>query len=354
MNIFIIVPNLDLSGPVKGSIALCNGLVKKGYRTKLITLSGGESDFIDAEVEVIDFSKYTLLGKLSHLKKLLIRTPHDKGICISSCLIPDLLNLLACNRATTVSSVRGNLYKNYSSTYGWLGYLIALIHLMLLKGFDHVVAISATMFAQLQVYGFRNCSIIHNFIDEQFLEQSGFRKNYKKADAIEFVFMASLISRKRPELLIKTFVKLFNKHNSIVLHIIGDGPMRHKLENHVKDMKLDDKILFHGHKKNPFELLIQADYQILPSESEGISRSAMESLYLGIPCILRNVDANHELITPNVNGYLFDEDEELFDVLDDICSKKSRIVCHGEILLSENFRQQIAIERYEKLLATYQ
>ena len=59
--------------------------------------------------------------------------------------------------------------------------------------------------------------------------------------------------------------------------------------------------------------LSKASVMVLPSYSEGISRAAMEALYLGIPCVMRNVDDNKALIEERNNGALFESDIELPD-----------------------------------------
>ena len=37
----------------------------------------------------------------------------------------------------------------------------------------------------------------------------------------------------------------------------------------------------------------------------------MEALYLGTPCVMRNLRTNDNLVIEGVNGYLFDNDEDL-------------------------------------------
>ena len=41
---------------------------------------------------------------------------------------------------------------------------------------------------------------------------------------------------------------------------------------------------------------------VLPSFSEGTSRAALESLFLGVPIILRDVDSNKDLIDNNLKN----------------------------------------------------
>ena len=60
-----------------------------------------------------------------------------------------------------ISSVRGDLFKNYSYTYGFLGRLLAFVHYVCLIRFDLVLALNKTMRQQLREVS--NCYVIPNF-----------------------------------------------------------------------------------------------------------------------------------------------------------------------------------------------
>ena len=60
----------------------------------------------------------------------------------------------------------------------------------------------------------------------------------------------------------------------------------------------------------------------LPSYSEGMSRAVLEALSLGIPCVLRNVKANSELIKDKENGILFNNTTDLYVSLNKALKKK--------------------------------
>ena len=51
--------------------------------------------------------------------------------------------------------------------------------------------------------------------------------------------------------------------------------------------------------------MLNVDYLILPSYTEGLPFTMLESMNLGIPCICSNINGINELIDKN-NGYLFD------------------------------------------------
>ena len=88
---------------------------------------------------------------------------------------------------------------------------------------------------------------------------------------------------------------------------------------------------------------------VLPSLSEGVSRSALEALYLGVPCVLRDVDGSSELIQEGINGYLFSENSELPNAMMravELSRNRNELVS----LLPEKFRQKRAARQYLDLL----
>ena len=90
---------------------------------------------------------------------------------------------------------------------------------------------------------------------------------------------------------------------------------------------------------------------MLPSESEGISRSMLEALFLGIPCIARDADANRDPVKPGWNGKLFMTDEELAQVMAEAVKEEvdDRSV-ESENLLPTAFRQEPNIQRFWKAI----
>jgi glycosyltransferase involved in cell wall biosynthesis len=109
------------------------------------------------------------------------------------------------------------------------------------------------------------------------------------------------------------------------------------------------QVHLHGQVTNPYPLVASADAFVLPSRSEGLSRAALEALYLGVPCVLRDVDGNGELVANPEAGALFCRDADLGPVLTEvvIASRKRDSACS---LLPPAFRQEHAAQRYRELM----
>ena len=279
----LLIPRLDCSGPVKGAVALANSL-SDIYPVYLVSLYNvpTHSLYISPQVNLrvlrsSPFSLFSLIKSFSCLlSSISASSPHPPFV-ISYCFLPDFINLLTFTPSIRISSIRANLFKNYMYTYGaFLGFSLAILNYILLIPLDHVVVLNRSMYQRLR-HIYPRLSIIPNFVDENYLEF--FRPSPKDYHPFfDFVFVGSLTNRKRPDLLLHSFANLRTNRN-IRLHFVGDGPLSDKLKSDVDRLGLNNKVFIHGHLDNPYSILAESHVFVLPSESEGTSRAAMEALF---------------------------------------------------------------------------
>lgn len=253
---------------------------------------------------------------------------------MSICLTADIVNVFLSSKIIKISSVRGNLFSNYSE-YPLGGTLLALFHLNLQRFFKYTIVMNKKMYLQVKKYSSKNPTLIYNFIDEEYLDKF-FKSNISKSKIIQFVFLGRLIKRKGIISLLYAFKQVLKKQRSH-LHILGEGPLREELEAFIVANNMNSNVTIHGFIDSPYEILSNSDVFVLPSYSEGTPRACLEALYLGIPSILRNVDANKEL-KERKNISLFDHDYELANLM----LKK------GIESRSRLFRKNLLPKRYSK------
>lgn len=346
-HLYVIVPSMQPTGPVKGAVALCNGLSGRLSIT-LVVLKETKGDKLRITPDIRILSLEHMKGwrdKRGALQEELDAAGgRAKVACVSFCLSADAMNYSMRRYAFIASSIRGNLPQNYRFDYGPLGRIVAWIHLLALHRFDRVITMSMAMTSQLKRFGLRRLTAIGNFVDEIELEQ--YRNIVERSgDKVRFLFLASLSKRKRPELLLASASELLSRGLDFHIDMVGAGPLETSLREQVKELELERHVTFHGQIAQPFEMLQQVDYLVIPSESEGISRAAMEALFFGVPCILRDVDANRELINPDYNGALFHGDQKLVDVMSQAIEKVMDYWPRGNLLPSK-YRQQQNVESY--------
>lgn len=352
-HVFLLIPSDIPSGPVKGAYALANSLVNY-YSVTLVTIKRGFSadSYIDIRVRHICLSDhaFTYSDKLKFYRGLLLSAGRrDQILSLSLCLSADLLNVFCKSRAITSSSVRGNLFVNYFYDYGFLGLALAFFHLSTLRRIDKVIAMNGAMAQQVYKVTNRKPHIISNFIDESLYKS--LESSRSNSGSYQFLFLGSLSSRKQPSIIVRALKEIIDLGIDASLNFIGSGPEITTIENLVHELGLHEHIKISGFVDRPASSIVQSDVLVLPSISEGISRAAMEALFLGVPCVLRDVDGARELITHGANGATFCDDTELVTAMLH-AAEISRRTEFRHCLLPRRFRQDYVIHNYLSMINT--
>ena len=315
--VIIIVPRIDNSGPVKGAIALHN-MFKNSFQTVILPIFNSKYENHDLNVcHSVSISKNTIT-KFFALRRTLSyfnKNAEIKAI-FTFCIQPDILFAFTkFSRTVGISSIRANNWVNYRYSFGsWFGPVIAFLH-YLIVGFRYkkITLLSSDMPFLFKKYFRKKIVIIPNFIDEsEYHSRNHLEKNTTQ---FQIVFVGGLTNRKSVDVLIRAVSKCVEKGATVRLLIVGDGPERNRLQKLSEDLGICKSVVFHGHLNDPISLLRQSDLFVLPSRSEGIPRAAMEALFFGVPVVLRDVDANKELILSERAGSLFTYDSELAKIL---------------------------------------
>lgn len=348
--IFLVVPSLIPTGPIKGAIAFANQAIFTNDVT-IITLKGGAGADaeIDNRVRVINLESFQgYKDKATELRKILRNNTSysSKPRVISYCFSADLVTYLCRQDAVICSSIRSNLFSNYRMDYGFVGVFLALFHFWILRGFNYVTAMTECMAKQINQYSGRKAVVIGNFIDEAPLVS---KLSQQRAEHPVFVFLGSLTKRKKVDVLLSAFKSVLPEHPQASLHLVGDGNEREKLQEYVTELGIEQNVIFYGYQTDPHRIVATADIMVLPSLSEGMSRAVLESLFMGVPVIMRDVDGNSELMIRGVNGELFIDDKELGEKLHELISKV-RKEHSRKCLLPERYRQKKAVNEYLQLL----
>ncbi|MBI2793542.1 MAG: N-acetyl-alpha-D-glucosaminyl L-malate synthase BshA [Ignavibacteria bacterium] len=88
------------------------------------------------------------------------------------------------------------------------------------------------------------------------------------------------------------------------LVLVGDGPDRSETERLVREMGLNDYVIFLGKQTALPEILSVADLFLLPSQQESFGLSALEALSASVPVIATNVGGVGEVVEHGASGFL--------------------------------------------------
>jgi len=95
---------------------------------------------------------------------------------------------------------------------------------------------------------------------------------------------------------------LENPH--IVLLIVGRGEEEKKLKSKVKEMKLENNVIFLGFQKDPLPIIASLNVFVLSSLWEGLPNALLEAQALGIPAVVTDVGGNREIVKKGETGII--------------------------------------------------
>lgn len=139
------------------------------------------------------------------------------------------------------------------------------------------------------------------------------------------LYVGRLAEVKQVSLLISAFQQIMSRYPEARLLIVGDGPLRQKLEQQAKAEKEAGKVCFAG-KQEGMRLLAYyniAQLFVLPSYYEPFGTVVNEALLAGCYTLCTKVAGATCLITPGQNGELFDPSsaEQLAPLLSEALSQ---------------------------------
>jgi glycosyltransferase involved in cell wall biosynthesis len=137
------------------------------------------------------------------------------------------------------------------------------------------------------------------------------------------------------------------------LDLIGDGPERKRLEGLVDKLSLSSRVRFHGYQSNPFPILRQSSFGILPSRFEPFGNVIVEMFAVGLPVIAFDVNYGpREIIRNGENGILLRDRNP-----SDLAQAMAQLLADAELRkrLGKQAHED-AVERYsmKKAISSYE
>ena len=114
--------------------------------------------------------------------------------------------------------------------------------------------------------------------------------------------------------------KLRNPHLHYIL--CGVGEKQIELQEQADKAGLHNNVHFLGYRNDVKELYGASDCFVMPSFREGLSRSIMEAMASGLPCIVSKIRGNTDLVIDNNGGFLCypSECDDYANAIDALCS----------------------------------
>jgi glycosyltransferase involved in cell wall biosynthesis len=141
----------------------------------------------------------------------------------------------------------------------------------------------------------------------------------------------------------------------VSLHVFGDGPDRHKLEDLSSELGVKDKVSFYGNVSNPLEWMLKIDLVLVPSEFESFGYVAVEAKSVGKRVIASDVGGLKEVLAEDPGSrFPMGDTSAIANLVEAIIADNSHLQCAPEV----RFRLEDMIDKtmaiYSSFLVTKQ
>ena len=116
------------------------------------------------------------------------------------------------------------------------------------------------------------------------------------AGPVRFVSVGRLSQEKAQDRIIAAIAALRAQGHDVELVLVGDGPLRDTLSATAHSHGVSDRVIFTGHRPNPFAIMARCDCFVLSSDYEGQPMVLLEALTLGLPIVATDIAGTRSIL----------------------------------------------------------
>jgi len=170
---------------------------------------------------------------------------------------------------------------------------------------------------------------------------------------LKFIFGGMFRTGKNQDLLIRALRKYIDKsgNNNVELYLPGDGPLLEQYRQLTRDLSIEDKVIFPGlvNRDDMLPMYLQCQFAFAPTNVETFGHCIAEPFVLGRVLFTRHTGVADDVIKHGENGFFFDDENDLIDVLlkalpdKKLCenvaknTRKARDLFRWEVICSKHF-----------------
>lgn len=328
--------SMEMGGVEKVILSMLNGLDREKFdMTICLNINQGDlRNEIPPHVKKVsiasgkeDFSKNSIIQKLQLAKRKFKLDKAQKNPKIADAVLKDQFDVEIAPTYATFSSVLNSSNKN-SKKIGWFHSDITLPKLQplvpeILKQipqFDYFI-FGSQQTKDILIETYPTIKIPENQVIRNAIPIEELKKKSKEfvpqfPEKPIFVSVGRLHSRKGFHKLMEAHAQLLKAGFDHQIIIIGDGEEKTNLKKQAQELGVTESFQLLGSLLNPYPYVKNADFFILPSESESWPLIIADSLILQKPIISTNVGGIPEMIAHDKTGFLVNyEVEEMHDAM---------------------------------------
>lgn len=218
------------------------------------------------------------------------------------------------------------------------------------KNIDNLVLVSKELESFYKTYLGNKVKYIPNCLDNV-------PKQASKLDQKNIISVGRLSKEKGFDDLLKLFKKISSKHADWKLNIIGDGMERNNLLDLAEELKLSDKVIFHGYQDKDYikDIMLNSSIYVMTSHTESFGLVLIEAMSYGIPCLsYTSAQGANEIIDNDINGYLIENrnEDEMIDKIEQLIEDEKLRLKLGKNakLKSKDYSGDVVMDKWVKLI----
>lgn len=298
-----VVLTLDPGGQEFLVIQLAERLQRRGWRSPVITISGGAlaQDARRLGIETFDLRKGAGFSPATLVRLARVLRAEGVDIVHTHNMAPLIYGTLSA-RALGIPTINTRHGRAALTTH-WLIWRLA----------DHVVAVSDDARREMLRHNSIAPAKVHVILNgtdvQAFATPTRDRAAVRASLGIPvdhrlFGIVARLAPEKDHQTLFEAFERVAQAEGAAALLVIGGGPLEADLRARAGSLGILERVRFLGFRQDIPDLLAALDVFVLSSTMEGVSLTLLEAMAAGLPVVATRVGGNPEVVAEGETGLL--------------------------------------------------
>ena len=207
------------------------------------------------------------------------------------------------------------------------------------------------------MFGSKEFQVIHNAIHVNKFEYSDekanrIRKEFDLFGKHVYGHIANFIESKNHMFLLEVYKEISQKDDKAVFFCLGEGDLRPQIEEKIRQLKLEDKVILTGIRHDAQDFMSAMDVLIFPSFFEGLPLTLIEAQIAALPAVISDTITKDVIVT---NGLVHMESiqkrpkdwaKKAIEILEN--SKNSKRLCQKKAIQDAGYDMDMLVTWYEE------
>ena len=308
LSVLQLIPTLDRSGAEKQMVMLAKGLPRDRFQVEVATLTrlgAFEADLSASGIPVTTIGKRLKLDPFALMRLTRFLSVRKFDVVQTWIYAANTYGRVAARLArvpvVVVAEMAVDVWKGKSERFvdrrlaPWCDRLVGNSHAVV--DFYRELGVPDERLAM--IYSGSDTSEPPAVDSREVRSEFGFA-----AEAPLILFAGRLAEQKRVDDLLKAIDLLQHVQPNLRTMIVGEGPLRDRLEDAATDYNLNGRLRFLGHRNDVPRLMAAANVVVLPSAYEGLPNVVLEAMRYRKPVVATAAPGTTEVVVDNETGLL--------------------------------------------------